>query len=88
MTPEELELHRKLIDAFNEYIKHNAKWEQKHHDAAARRTRKALRNIIDIAYLRWKEVHNARGDKFLKEDLVIGKEFFRELVRRHSNSKP
>lgn len=86
MTPEELALHRELIAAFNEYIKHNLRWEAKRYDRDAKRTRKALRKIIDIAYLRWKEVHNSR-EGFLKEELVVTKEFFREVVRKHGKPR-
>lgn len=56
LRPEELELHRQLLAAFDEYIKLNLRWETKGHRTDARRTRKALRNIMDVAYLRWQEI--------------------------------
>lgn len=81
LTPEEMKLHRQLISAFNDYIKHNLRWEEKGYTREAVRTRAALRKVIDLAYLRWKEVHNAR--KGLPEDLSIAPEFFRELSKKH-----
>ena len=56
LRPEELELHRQLLAAFNEYIKLNLRWEEKGFRADGKRTRKALRKVMDIAYLRWQEV--------------------------------
>lgn len=84
LTPEEMRLHRQLISAFNDYIKHNLIWEEKRVKRESVRTRAALRKIIDLAYLRWKEVHNAR--KGNPQDLEIGPEFFRELSKKHKKS--
>ena len=55
LKPEELELHRQLLAAFDEYIRLNLRWETKGYRTDGRRTRKALRKIMDIAYLRWQE---------------------------------
>ena len=56
LRPEELELHRQLLAAFDEYIRLNLRWEEKGYRADAKRTRKALRKIMDISYLRWQEI--------------------------------
>jgi hypothetical protein len=56
LRPEELELHRQLLAAFDEYIRLNLRWETKGYRADGRRTRRAIRNIMDIAYLRWQEI--------------------------------
>ena len=56
LKPEELELHRQLLAAFNEYIKLNLRWEEKGFRADGKRTRNALRKVMDIAYLRWQEI--------------------------------
>ena len=78
----ELELHRQLLAAFDEYIRHNLRWEEKGHDVDGKRARKSLRKIIDTAYLRWKEIHNTRTNS--DEPLVISNEFFREVVKKNS----
>lgn len=87
MTPEELALHRELIAAFNAYIKANLIWEDKRYDKEAVRARHALRRIINAAYLRWKEIHNCRVKTQKQQELVVGKEFFRELGKRQSRKK-
>lgn len=79
LKKEELELHRQLLAAFDEYIRLNLKWEQKGFRADGRRTRKALRKIMNIAYLRWQELlvrlqemevekGNKRGERFVIKD--------------------
>lgn len=56
MNEKELELHRQLLAAFDEYIRLNLKWEEKGYRTDGRRARKALRKVMDIAYLRWQEL--------------------------------
>lgn len=85
LTPNEMELHRQLIAAFNDYIIYNLKWEASGRSSTATKLRKKLRLIIDLAYLRSKEVQYARKGE--EQDLIIGKEFFRELVRKHGTSE-
>ena len=85
LTPNEMELHRRLIAAFNDYIVHNLKWEEYGHTQTASKLRKKLRLIIDLAYLRSKEVLYARKGE--EQEPVLGKEFFRELVRKHGSSE-
>lgn len=85
MTPEEMSLHRQLIAAMNEYIKHSFNWEARGYRTDSVRARVALRKVIDAAYLRWKEIYNIREGK--EEPLEIGKEFFRELSKKHSKSR-
>ena len=86
LSPEELRLHRELIVHFNEYIRHNLRWEAKRKDIDARRARKSLRKLIDIAYLRWRELNNERK-KWDEEPLVIAPEFFRQLAKKQWKSK-
>lgn len=80
MTPEDLELHRRLLVAFNDYLSYTALWEEKKIDRHAIRARVALRRMIDISYLRWKELNNERklGQP---EELIVGREFFRDVGR-------
>lgn len=85
MTPEEMTLHRQLLAAVNDYIKHNLKWETKGFRKDSTRARQALRRAIDLAYLRWKEIYNIREGK--AENMEIGKEFFRELSKKQKRSK-
>jgi len=56
LRPEEMELHRQLLAAFDEYIRLNLRWENKGYRKDGTRTRKAIRKILDIGYLRWQEV--------------------------------
>jgi hypothetical protein len=56
LTPEEMKPHRQLLAAFDEYIKLNLKWEVTGYATEGRKTRKALRKMMNIAYLRWQEV--------------------------------
>ena len=56
LNDKEMELHRQLLAAFDEYIRLNLRWEDKGYITDARRTRKALRQIMNVAYLRWQEI--------------------------------
>lgn len=92
LTPEELSLHRQLLAAFDEYIKINLKWEEKNFVADARRTRKALRKVMNISYLRWQEIvvtlhkmYDIPDNEELKE---AGIEVIKALnVAKHKNIK-
>ena len=56
MTPEERDLHGRLLEAFSEYINHNLKWERKYQTRSAVRSRKALRKVMYLAYERWRQI--------------------------------
>lgn len=85
LTPRELELHRQLLAAFNDYVQSNLRWEEKGFYTESKRARKALRQIIDLAYLRWKEIGYVRkGEDTVPE---MGNEFFRQIVKKHSKSR-
>lgn len=56
LRPEEMELHRQLLAAFDHYIKLNLRWEEKGYRVDGRKTRKAIRKLMDVAYLRWQEL--------------------------------
>jgi hypothetical protein len=85
LSPEELALHRQLIAVFNEYIKYNLRLEDKGFYVDTKRTRKALRKLIDVAYLRWKEIDLNR--KNIDEVPTMGKEAFRDIVRKNKKAK-
>lgn len=82
MTPTEATLHRQLLEAFDEYIQNNLLWDETGSLQSSVNSRKALRKIIDIAYLRWKEVQIVREGR--TDEPQLGNEFFRELVKKHS----
>ena len=56
LRPEEMDFHRKLLAAMDEYIRLNLTWEEKGGRIHGKKTRKALRKILDIGYLRWQEI--------------------------------
>ena len=85
MTPKERELHTQLIAAFEEYIRHNLIWEEKGFDIEAKRTRAALRKILDVAYLRWQEVQKSRNgneDHEVKPNPTMMKDLNNNLMYR------
>ena len=56
LTPEEMRLHRLLLKEIDKYIQLNLQWEEKRLITAGRKSRKVLRNVLNIAYLRWQEL--------------------------------
>lgn len=71
LSDKELEIHRQLLAAFDEYIRLNLRWEDKEHRIDAVRVRKSLRQIMNISYLRWQEVLYRMKDGDEDEEMVL-----------------
>lgn len=86
MTPTEKDLHRKMLEAFNEYININLRWEKTRSYMSSVKCRKALRKLIDNTYLRYREIDFVRKG-ILDKTPVVGKEMFRDLCKKHKKSR-